>query len=929
MLSINEETNSINIEDNSDENLTKTLLAINRAYQEVIVEKIEKLKAVLTLNLQKQNEIVEKISNRNLNQASSSQKQEGHKFENELSKIKGSYFKDRFHSEPDDNIDTIRRNKLVYYDYIPQLKSEWTVEYRNKLKQAVVNDSIRIIKNPFMNKVKLLEEKIYNLTKKEDRRPGEMKSIQIMLRECKNQLKKIDSMQEDQILVQIDPAKIDWFKISNVDLGGNWSSTECHLVWINVCDPKINQSKWTNAENSKLIDLAREFREKNWELIAKTLNTNRSAFLCMKRYHEKTADKYCKRDWSEEESNQLLQLAEYHRQGLFVPYNYICYLNGTRDRNTIYNHHLKIDPSLNHGRWTASEDQAFDEAVVYYSAKNWQEISEYIGTRTAFQCKERYELKYLNPDKYKNWTVEEDKKLLDLVDEYGGQWSKIATIEFPNRTDHSLLFRYTKLMNWKRQNEWFDTQPEDVQEFILFLFKKKKSKPDEEIKVYTNKGELVPTIPQFGSGTGFFASVVDKIYEKRDLVSEFIEKKKDGQLSLTLLAKIGIYTRVINNLISKYKKYHLRQIQGDDGYVKKNYKNSGKSRKTRETNNKRTRKKDNLEDNENLVKASKSSTQIESNRIKRKYIRTKPKMTKIMPKVDKNQREKESHLTINHFLKQKINRKNKTINKKYLSQIDLNSNIEELFAAKKEKKEKSKKEKKTVQKKGIETLKISEILDYVDIKNGKADSTEDLTNISQSVSIRSEQNELEITIESNQVISESVISPNKDLSIHKNQKKRKNTDVSINEPKPKRKYKPRKKKGDISITEPTETSQKEIPAVKKINGRRRRKSTGQVTGPTEVQNSNIRMIDDNPLIVDISSIDDLTKIACFTEYPNEFKYMYSLKKDAKFIKQFTIIKCKDTLVGIKPFNRVIDKEYFTELRLKAIENALRKVSLLK
>lgn len=29
--------------------------------------------------------------------------------------------------------------------------------------------------------------------------------------------------------------------------------------------------------------------------------------------------------------------------------------------------------------------------------------------------------------------------------------------------------------------------------------------------------------------------------------------------------------------------------------------------------------------------------------------------------------------------------------------------------------------------------------------------------------------------------------------------------------------------------------------------------------------------------------------------------MYSLKKDAKFIKQFTVIKCKDTLVGIKPF----------------------------
>lgn len=54
MLSINEETNCINITDNSSENLSKTLLAINRAYQEVIQEKIDKLKTLLRLNLHKQ-----------------------------------------------------------------------------------------------------------------------------------------------------------------------------------------------------------------------------------------------------------------------------------------------------------------------------------------------------------------------------------------------------------------------------------------------------------------------------------------------------------------------------------------------------------------------------------------------------------------------------------------------------------------------------------------------------------------------------------------------------------------------------------------------------------------------------------------------------------------------------------------------------------
>lgn len=54
MLSTGQEKDSIDLINNSKENLTKTLLAINRAYQEVIQEKLEKLRTALALNLQKQ-----------------------------------------------------------------------------------------------------------------------------------------------------------------------------------------------------------------------------------------------------------------------------------------------------------------------------------------------------------------------------------------------------------------------------------------------------------------------------------------------------------------------------------------------------------------------------------------------------------------------------------------------------------------------------------------------------------------------------------------------------------------------------------------------------------------------------------------------------------------------------------------------------------
>lgn len=325
-------------------------------------------------------------------------------------------------------------------------------------------------------------------------------------------------------------------------------------------------------------------------------------------------------------------------------------------------HHQKIDPNLNHGRWTMVEDQAFEEAVQFFSAKNWQEISEYVGTRTALQCKERYELKFLNPDKYKNWTLEEDKKLLDFVDKYGGQWSKVATLEFPSRTDHSCLFRYTKLMNWKRQNEWFESQPEKIQEFIKFLFKKRKNKNEnhDNRRVYTEKGELVPTTPKFGSGTGFLASIIDKIFEKKELVEEFVDKMRNGQLSITLLAKIGIYTPVVNNLIAKYKKYQTKNTESKQPNTKK------------ETNSIKEPLKKSL-------KCKKSSAVIESGRIKRKYTKRSKKIKNLIAKNTKINEESNFALNINYYLKNNLrgNKKRTVKNKKFISQLNDTSTYEQ------------------------------------------------------------------------------------------------------------------------------------------------------------------------------------------------------------------------------------------------------------
>lgn len=228
--------------------------------------------------------------------------------------------------------------------------------------------------------------------------------------------------------------------------------------------------------------------------------------------------------------------------------------------------HQKADPTLNHGKWTSAEEEALDEALNYYTVHNWQEIAEHVGSRTALQCRDRYELKYLYPDKYINWTRNEDKILLDAVDEWGPQWARIAAFYFPMRTDHSCLFRHSKLMLWRRKNEWLASQPQDIREFILFVFRprnaSKRVNIDEKTEIeqlFTNRGELVPVEPKFGTGTHNLQAITEKIYEKRDLVVEFVEKKRSGQLSLSLLTRIGIYTPVLNGLISKYKRISAKK----------------------------------------------------------------------------------------------------------------------------------------------------------------------------------------------------------------------------------------------------------------------------------------------------------------------------------------------------------------------------------
>lgn len=75
----------------------------------------------------------------------------------------------------------------------------------------------------------------------------------------------------------------------------------------------------------------------------------------------------------------------------------------------------------------------------------WVEISNYFPGRNPKQCSYRYKKIFLGKEKG-NWTREDDLKLLELIECFGENFSKIKTF-FPSRGEKEIQSRYFKKIN--------------------------------------------------------------------------------------------------------------------------------------------------------------------------------------------------------------------------------------------------------------------------------------------------------------------------------------------------------------------------------------------------------------------------------------------------------------------------------------------------
>ena len=95
-------------------------------------------------------------------------------------------------------------------------------------------------------------------------------------------------------------------------------------------------------------------------------------------------------------------------------------------------------------RFTIQEDKKLTELVSIYGENSWPLVASKMEHRNSRQCKDRW-TQYLSPAANKNpWTEEEEERLKTLVRELNGKWIEIAK-HFEGRADAQIRNKWKTL----------------------------------------------------------------------------------------------------------------------------------------------------------------------------------------------------------------------------------------------------------------------------------------------------------------------------------------------------------------------------------------------------------------------------------------------------------------------------------------------------
>ncbi|XP_055387605.1 myb-like protein L isoform X2 [Condylostylus longicornis] len=236
--------------------------------------------------------------------------------------------------------------------------------------------------------------------------------------------------------------KICWYRVCTEYVKSHKEHL-CDAMWNMYLKPGLSRDPWDDKENNVLLGAATDNNFQNWSKIANIIG-NRSELQCFTQYFtvllHYQSQKVTK--WTPEDDEKLKKAVKKCSMNNIIRWNLVKqHFPNLRTSQLHHRYHYSVDPNINKSKFTWIEDCAILAAIEQYGETFKDFPLGLLPGRTIVQIRNRWHNTLKHSGKHSFWSIDEDKKLLELVARHGeGNYSVISS-EFLNKSRCSVRQR--------------------------------------------------------------------------------------------------------------------------------------------------------------------------------------------------------------------------------------------------------------------------------------------------------------------------------------------------------------------------------------------------------------------------------------------------------------------------------------------------------